>query len=164
MKINRGLALVTLVAILAASAAATAQLKPSTPAKPPLPAAPAEEPKTEAQSLKEMAARLAAEQWLAVLDSGDYGKAWDGSARRFRENVTRQQWVDSLPKTRGALGAMKSRRAETASYKSSLPGMPDGDYVTVGFSTSFDKKDDAREMVTLVFEDGAWRPLGYGIG
>jgi hypothetical protein len=154
MKITSGLAL---LALLATAGASTAQLKPSSPANPPLPASPAEEMKTEAQSLKEMAARLAAEQWLAIVDSGDYGKAWDRSARRFRETVTRQQWVE-------ALGAMKSRRLEVASYKSSLPGMPDGDYVTVRFATSFEKKDDAREMVTLVLEDGIWRPLGYGIG
>ena len=161
MKIARRLALVVLLAV---SAAATAQLKPSSPSDPSLPPSPAEARKREDQSFKEMAARLRAEQWLAILDAGDYGKAWDQSARRFRENVTRQQWSESLPKTRGALGALKSRRVEVASYRASLPGMPDGDYVTVRFATSFDKKDDAQEMVTLVFEDGAWRPLGYGVG
>jgi hypothetical protein len=41
--------------------------------------------------------------------------------------------------------------------------MPDGDYVTVRFSTRFEKKDEAQELVTLVYEGGAWRPLGYGV-
>jgi Protein of unknown function (DUF4019) len=161
MKIARGLAI---VALIATTSAATAQLKPSGPADPPLPSSPVEAKKAEAQAVKEMAARLAAEKWLGIVDSGDYGKAWDQSARKFRESVTRQQWVESLPKTRGTLGAMKSRRVEVASYKSSLPGMPEGDYVTVRFATQFAKKDEAQEMVTLVFEDGNWRPLGYGIG
>lgn len=161
MKIARGLALLTLLGTMGA---ANAQLKPSSPSNPPLPPSSTEARKTEAQAVKEMAARLAAEKWLAIVDSGELGKAWDQSARRFRENVTRQQWVESVPKTRGALGAMKSRRVEVASYKSSLPGMPEGDYVTVRFYTNFAKKDDAQEMVTLVFEDGTWRPLGYGVG
>ena len=161
MKIARGLAV---VALIATASAATAQLKPSSPADPPLPSSPVEAKKAEAQAAKELAARLAAEKWLAILDAGDYGKAWDQSARRFRESVTRQQWLDGLPKTRGALGAPKSRRAEVASYKSSLAGMPDGDYVTVRFATAFEKKDEAQEAVTLVYEDGAWRPLGYLIG
>ena len=161
MTINRSLVLAVL---LATSAAASAQLKPSSPADPSLPPSSAEVRQREAQSFKEMAARLRAEEWLAVVDAGDYGKAWDQSARRFRENVTRQQWSESLPKTRGALGAMKTRRVEVASYKPSLPGMPEGDYVTVRFSTRFEKKDEAQELVTLVFEDGAWRPLGYGVG
>ena len=50
-----------------------------------------------------------------------------------------------------------------SSFKPSLPGMPDGDYVTVRFSTNFEKRNDAQELVTLVYEDGAWRPLGYGV-
>jgi hypothetical protein len=152
-----------LAALLGLAGAAGAQLKPSGPGTPPLPPTTSEVRKQEAQEVKELAARLAAEQWLALLDAGDYGKAWDGCARAFRERVTRQQWVDSLPKTRGALGAMRTRRVEVSSFKASLPGMPDGDYVTVRFSTNFEKKEDAQELVTLVHEGGAWRPLGYGI-
>ena len=142
---------------------AAAQLKPPGPGVTPLPPAAAEAKKADAQAAKEAAARAAAEKWLAVLDSGNYGKAWDQTAKAFRKNVTRQQWVESLPKTRGALGAAKSRAVEVSSYKASLAGMPEGDYVTVRFSTSFEKKSDAQEIVTLVYEDGAWRPLGYGV-
>ena len=143
--------------------AAEAQLKTPGPGATPPPPTPAEAQKTEAQAAKELAARAAAEKWLAILDAGDYGKAWDQSAKAFRENVKREQWVESLPKTRGALGAVKSRSVEVSSFKPSLPGMPDGDYVTVRFSTNFEKKNDAQEIVTLVYEDGAWRPLGYGV-
>jgi predicted SnoaL-like aldol condensation-catalyzing enzyme len=56
---------------------------------------------------------------------------------------------------------MKARRTEVASYKVSMPGAPDGEYVTVRFSTDFEKKKDAQELVTLVYENGTWRPLGY---
>ena len=143
--------------------ASEAQLKPSGPGTPPLPPNPTEVQKSEAQAFKEIAARVAAEKWLAIIDAGDYGKAWDQCAKAFREKVTRQQWVDGLPKTRGPLGAAKSRRVEVSSFKPSLPGMPEGEYVTVRFSTNFEKKEDAQELVTLVYEDGAWRPLGYGV-
>jgi Protein of unknown function (DUF4019) len=149
--------------LLCVFGAATAQLRPPGPGVTPLPPAPAEAKKTEAQAAKELAARAAAEKWLAILDAGDYGKAWDQSAKAFRENVKREQWVESLPKTRGALGAAKSRNVEVSSFKPSLPGMPAGDYVTVRFSTNFEKKNDAQELVTLVHEDGVWRPLGYGL-
>jgi hypothetical protein len=77
--------------------------------------------------------------------------------------VTREQWVDGLPNNRGVFGAMVSRQVEDSSYKTSIPGMPDGEYVTVLFATRFDKKDDGQELVTLVYENGAWRPLGYGV-
>jgi hypothetical protein len=148
--------------LLCTFGATEAQLKMPGPATPP-PTTPAEARKTEAQASKELAARAAAEKWLAILDAGDYGKAWDQAAKTFRERVKREQWVESLPKSRGALGAVKSRSVEVSSFKPSLPGMPAGDYVTVRFSTNFEKKNDAQELVTLVLEDGAWRPLGYGL-
>jgi hypothetical protein len=148
-----------LAALLATLGAAHAQLKLPGPAVSP-PAGNAA-PEVDAQAFKELAARVAAERWLALLDAGDYGKAWDQSAKAFREKVTREQWIEGIPKTRGPLGAVKSRRVEVSSYKTSLPGMPEGDYVTVGFATTFEKKDDAQELVTLVSEGGAWRPLGY---
>ena len=160
MKQIQALAFAGLLCMLGAT---EAQLKPPGPGTTPLPPTAAEVQKTEAQALKELAARAAAEKWLAILDAGDYGKAWDQTAKAFRDNVKREQWVESLPKTRGALGAAKSRTVEVASFKPSLPGMPDGDYVTVRFSTNFEKRDDARELVTLVYEEGAWRPLGYGV-
>ena len=141
-----------------------AQLKPSGPATQPVSPSAPDVMQREAQGFKEMAARLAAENWLALLDAGDYGKAWDQCAKAFRERVTRAQWIEGVPKTRGALGAMKSRRAEVASYKPTMAGMPNGEYVTVRFSTSFAKKEEAQELVSLVFEDGIWRPLGFGIG
>ena len=152
-----------LAGLLCTLGAAQAQLKLPGPGTTPLPPAPAEAKKAEAQASKELAARAAAEKWLALLDAGDYGKAWDQAAKTFRERVKREQWVESLPKTRGALGAAKSRTVEVSSFKPSLPGMPAGDYVTVRFSTNFEKKNDAQELVTLVLEDGAWRPLGYGL-
>jgi len=151
------------VGLLCMLGATEAQLKPPGPGVTPLPPAPAEAQNAEAQASKELAARSVAEKWLALLDAGDYGKAWDQAAKAFRANVKREQWVESLPKTRGALGAAKSRTVEVSSFKPSLPGMPAGDYVTVRFSTNFEKKSDAQELVTLVHEDGTWRPLGYGL-
>ena len=160
MKQIQALAFAGLLCMLGAT---EAQLKPPGPGTTPLAPPAAEAQKTEAQALKELAARAAAEKWLALLDAGDYGKAWDQTAQAFRDRVKREQWVESLPKTRGPLGAAKSRTVEVASVKPSLSGMPDGEYVTVRFSTNFEKRNDAQELVTLVYEGGAWRPLGYGL-
>lgn len=146
-----------------ASGIASAQLKPSGPGTPPLPPPAAQEQKQDSQIVKELAARGAAEKWLALLDARDYGKAWDQCADLFRQRVTREQWVESMPTARGAFGAMKERKVEVASYRTSLPGAPDGEYVTVRFATRFEKKTDAEELLTLVYEGGSWRPTGYFI-
>ena len=112
-------------------------------------------------AFRELAARAAGEKWLALLDRGEYSKAWDDCAQLFRQRVPREQWVDSLPTTRAPFGAMKTRNVETAGYKSSLPGAPDGQYVTVRYRTNFENKENAEEVITLAFEDGLWRPTGY---
>ena len=114
-------------------------------------------------AFRELAAQAAGEKWLGLIDRGEYSKAWDECAQLFRQRVTREQWVDSLPSTRAPFGAMKSRTVEVAGYKTSLPGAPDGQYVTVRYRTNFEKKENAEEVVTLAFEEGLWRPTGYSI-
>ena len=141
--------------------ASFAQMKPSTP--PPSGGSVTMPAGDSSNAFRELAARAAGERWLALLDRGEYGKAWDDCAQLFRQRVTREQWVDSLPSTRAPFGAMKSRNVETAGYKTSLPGAPDGQYVTVRYRTNFENKENAEELITLSFEDGLWRPTGYFI-
>jgi hypothetical protein len=114
-------------------------------------------------AFRELAAQAAGEKWLGLLDRGEYAKAWEECAQLFRQRVTREQWVDSLPSTRAPFGAMKSRKVEAAGYKTSLPGAPDGQYVTVRYRTNFESKESAEEVITLAFEDGVWWPTGYSI-
>ena len=143
------------------AAAASAQTKPM---QPPSSTGSVTVPSGDSSAeFKEIAAQAAADKWLAAIDRGEYGQAWDDTAQLFRQRVTRQQWIDSLSSTRAPFGAMKSRKVELAAYRTSLPGAPDGQYVTVRFRTEFDKKETAEELITLSFEDGLWRPTGYFI-
>jgi hypothetical protein len=142
-------------------AAAFAQMKSAPPATPgasiTMPAG------DSANAFREIAAQAAGEKWLGLLDRGEYGKAWDECAQLFRQRVAREQWIDTLPATRAPFGAVKSRKVEVAAYKTSLPGAPDGQYVTVRYRTNFENKENAEELITLAFEDGVWRPTGYFI-
>ena len=159
---------VVILSLLAAGAA-QGQLKPpaepkAAPAAPTVPAAPTaplpppSDPVADAK--KEAASRTAAE-WLKLIDSADYGKAWDECSPLFREKVTRQQWVDGVPKNRAEFGKLKARNLFGAVYRKTMPGAPDGDYVTVRFLSDFEKNPAAEELVTLTYQGGAWRPLGY---
>ena len=146
---------------LLAAAGASAQMKPM---QPPSSTGSVALPSSDSSNaFKEIAAQAAADKWLAMIDRGEYGQAWDDCAQLFRQRVTRQQWIDSLPTTRAPFGPMKARKVELAAYRASLPGAPDGQYVTVRFRTQFEKREDVEELVTLSLEDGLWRPTGYGI-
>jgi opacity protein-like surface antigen len=110
----------------------------------------------------EASAEAAAQTWLGLVDAGDYAKSWDTSARYFRNSVPQSQWASQVSAVRGPLGAVKSRRVASAKFTRSLPGAPDGEYVVITFSTSFEHKAEAAETVTPVKDpDGQWRVSGY---
>ena len=144
-----------------------AQLKPPadvvTPPSPAqgAPSTPSAPPPDPATAAKEAAAAKAAGEWLKLIDSGAYGKAWDECAPLFREKISRQQWSEGLPKNRAEVGTLKARNVKGTAYRTTVPGAPDGEYVTVLFSSDYEKNPAAEELVTLTLQAGAWRPIGY---
>jgi hypothetical protein len=116
------------------------------------------------QSDKEKVAVSASEKWLALVDEGKYGESWKEAAEYFRNAVKQDQWEQSLQAVRKPLGKLVSRKVKSTSYKTSLPGAPDGQYVVVEFETSFENKKSAIETVTPMMDnDGKWRVSGYFI-
>ncbi len=106
----------------------------------------------------------AAESWLALVDAGEYGQSWEEAAVFFKSAVPKEDWERSLEAFRTPLGAVVSRSVTSATYATSLPGAPDGEYVVIQFETSFANKKAAVETVTPMKDpDGAWRVSGYYI-
>lgn len=115
-------------------------------------------------SEKEAEAVSAAGKWLGMVDEGSYAESWKAAAAYFRNAVNREQWERSLQAARSPLGGLLSRKVMTSTYRTSLPGAPDGEYVVIEFETSFQNKKSAVETVTPMLErDGAWRVSGYYI-
>jgi len=158
------------VALAAAVFAGTAgaQLKPPPGTQPPAsgarPAAatPANPGANDAAKAEKAAAgALAAGGWLLLLDRGDWGRAWESSSAVFRGAVPLAAWMDGIPKVRAPLGRLAERAPADAVYKTTLPGRPDGEYVTVIFNSKFEQKP-VQEVVTTVRDaDGKWRVTGY---
>lgn len=116
------------------------------------------------ESEKEKAAVSAAENWLSLVDQGKYADSWTQAAEYFKQAVSQNQWEQSLEAARKPLGQLVSRQVQSAVYKKSLPGAPDGEYVVISFETSFSNKKSATETVTPMLEkDGHWRVSGYFI-
>ena len=112
----------------------------------------------------EKAAAESARDWLALVDEGNYAESWENTAPYFRNAVAKEQWEKSLTAIRNPLGAVESRKLKSARYRTTLPGAPDGEYVVIQFSTSFEKKKSAIETVTpMLCDDGQWRVSGYYI-
>ena len=84
---------------------------------------------------KEKAAITAAERWLTFIDTGKYSESWQEAAEYFRNAVEPGQWEQMLKSVRTPLGKMISRKLKTKTYKTALPGAPDGQYVIIQFET-----------------------------
>lgn len=110
------------------------------------------------------AAIAAAQEWLSLIDSGEYAQSWRDAAGYFRNAVPEKRWVQSLNAARKPLGRLVSRTVTNTMYRTSLPGAPDDKYVVIRFKTSFANKKSAIETVTAMLEkDGTWRVAGYYI-
>lgn len=106
----------------------------------------------------------AAEEWLSLVDQGEYEASWEEAAALFKTAVTVEQWRQALNAARKPLGELKSRKLKNAEYATSLPGAPDGEYVVIQFDTTFSNKESAVETITpMKDEDGVWRVSGYYI-
>ena len=106
----------------------------------------------------------AARQWLNLVDEGEYAQSWTEAAAYFKSAVKQEQWKQSLKAVRKPFGKLVSREVKTQSYRTSLPGAPDGQYVVIQFETSFENKKSAIETVTLMMDKGGkWRVSGYYI-
>jgi len=117
-----------------------------------------------ADEARERAALAAAEQWLAAVDQGHYAETWSEAATFFRNAVTRDTWERSMEAVRRPLGKRVSRSLRSATYTTTLPGAPDGEYVVIHFDTVFEHKASAVETVTPMRDtDGKWRVSGYFI-
>ena len=115
-------------------------------------------------SQNEKAAVASAEKWLTVVDKGKYADSWQEAAVFFKNAVTKEQWEQSMQSFRKPLGRLVSRKVQSAVFRTSLPGTPDGKYMVITFETVFENKTSAIETVTPMFDkDGKWRVSGYFI-
>ncbi|HEY8623963.1 MAG TPA: DUF4019 domain-containing protein [Casimicrobiaceae bacterium] len=118
-----------------------------------------------AQDPRGTIAQKEARSWLALTDRGDTLASWRAAGKQFQNAITADKWADSLKQVRPPLGALVERTALSTQFTKSFAGAPDGDYALLVFRSSFAKKTDSRETVTLEHEaDGAWRVIGYLIG
>jgi len=117
-----------------------------------------------ADSAMEKAAISEALKWLNEVDEGKYEESWNDAAEYFKKAVKKEQWVQCLQAVRKPLGNLVSRELKNSTYRTSLPGAPDGQYVVILFQTSFENKKSAIETVTpMMDKDGNWRVSGYYI-
>ncbi len=115
-------------------------------------------------SKKEAAAIKAATGWLQLVDNGKYDKSWEESAGIFKKAISKEKWEQAMGQVRKPLGNLISRKVKSATFTTSLPGAPDGQYVVIQFETVFANKKSAVETITPMLDrDSNWHVSGYFI-
>ncbi len=117
-----------------------------------------------AQDPMTSAAQKAARDWLALVDANDAAGSWKAAGERYRKALTEEAWAKALAEARAPLGAVQQRTMLETTFQDHLDEGPKGDFAMVLFRTSYEKRADGRESVTLEREaDGAWHVIGYYI-
>ncbi len=117
-----------------------------------------------ADSAAVKAATEATLTWVSRLDTTQYDTTWSTAAALFKSAVSLNQWTQSISAVRSPLGKPLDRQLQSAEFKTSLPGAPDGQYVVIQFRTRFEHKKEATEtVVPMLDKDGQWRVSGYFI-
>ena len=105
----------------------------------------------------------AVQSWLQLVDSGDYSASWREAASPFKNQVAEANWVSAVIAAREPFGSLVSRKIQESNYETTLPGVPDGQYVVMKFEAVYEKKASATEVVTSMLDGDEWRVAGYYI-
>ncbi|HOK04735.1 MAG TPA: DUF4019 domain-containing protein [Victivallales bacterium] len=108
-------------------------------------------------------AKDAAELWLNLLDNEKYDETWNNASTFFKEIVPKKNWLKDISKIKKIFGKLKSRKLIGTKYLTSIPGGPDGEYVTLIYQSDFDNKKNAIETITPMLDKDSWRVAGYYI-
>jgi uncharacterized protein DUF4019 len=111
----------------------------------------------------ENAARMAALNWLKLIDHGDYHEAFEWEAQDFRMSRTQNQFVRYMQARRQPFGHTLSRTFIGAASIQKLVGLPDGSYESIIFKTVFEHKSATAERVILLKQAVGWRVIDYRI-
>lgn len=107
-------------------------------------------------------AKQAADQWLALVDAGQYKASWEQAAEPLRKAISVAQWEKAGRDVRMPVGTVQERTLASSNYSTTLPGAPQGQYVVLQYTTRFADRANAVETVTPMLEaDGKWRVSGY---
>ena len=107
------------------------------------------------------AAEKAVTEWLELVDAKQYESSWIQSASLFRNAISSSAWARAIDQARGPLGSVVSRKLMSATYTTTLPGAPDGEYVVIQYQTRFENKNEGIETITPMLDEGQWRVSGY---
>ncbi len=137
------------------TASAMAQTAPKAAPKKAMPAAESADPDV-------ALAKKAALDWLALVDAFKFDATWDEAATSFQKAQNKAEWVKGFGGARPTMGKLVGRTFLNQEIRTNLPNLPPGKYITIRFTSVFEKHKGGAESVTLI-KDGTrgYRMMSY---
>lgn len=102
------------------------------------------------------------EDWLALIDQGNYGASWDAASKKFQLTIPRAEWIKVVDSWRKPLGGLVSRQIADIKVAENPPNMPSGAYLVYVYQTAFRNKASVTELAIIFQTDaGDWKILSY---
>jgi Protein of unknown function (DUF4019) len=121
------------------------------------------EPGADPHAAEELAAERQALGFLGYLDHGRYADSYAYTGILIRNQLDREAFATKVEQARANTGTLQSRELVDAGYTTSVPGAPQGQYVVLHYHSSFAKRPDTLETLTLALAKGYWRVDGWYI-
>ncbi len=102
-----------------------------------------------------------AQEWLAIVDKGDFSTAFDMSTKALQLTIPKNEWVMLMQTMKGSLGAVTERKIIDIRTAKDPKGAPEGDYMIFIFETTFASGKKATELMSLQEYNGVWRIYSY---
>lgn len=100
-----------------------------------------------------------AKTWLALVDAGKYADSWAQAGADFRMGQSLDKWTAAIKPMREPLGAATFRHPAGVVMQTSASGARDG--ALVFFTTTFARKAEASEKLTLKMYGDTWKVTSY---
>jgi len=121
------------------------------------------DPGADPHAAEELAAQRQALGFLGYLDDGRFADSYAYTGMVIRKQLDREAFATKMQQMRGNPGVLQSRQLVDAGYTTNLPDAPPGQYVILHYHSSFAKRPDTLETVTLALSKGYWRVDGWFI-
>lgn len=110
-------------------------------------------------------ARVAAEQWVKLIDDGHADESWRQAAASFKSARPMGAWSFTLQRLRHALGPLTSRTFKTSTSATELPTGQRGRFVVVRFDSESKRQLGTwfETVATIREADGQWRVVWYDV-
>jgi hypothetical protein len=112
------------------------------------------------QTIKIEAAANVAAAWLVLIDEGAYDESWDAASSVIQGNMHKDEWGPTIRQARAPYDPISNRELVQSQFMTSIPNMPDGEYVRLVFATDT-ASGKVHEIVALIYEGGGWSVVGY---